>query len=296
MNEFTRLDLYAKIFQPPAVKFKDLKAVVTSRLSANLLPFDERTDFIRVTDETVLTPITVQVANSDLQFQNKDGVMHGVLDIFGEITSLGGHIVNTFEKSLVLDVPEHEFQQYQNHKSLYQEAIPLRPGRYKLSLVLKDDLNGHMGSEELGIVVPNFDEDKLTHSSLILADQILPLPTSQVGSGPFVIGGTKVRPSVNNTFTRDQRLGIYMQVYNLGIDDKTHKPSLDVRYEVEKDGKSLLDQPEDAANLKKASQQFTVVKTMGLEGLTPGKYTVQIKVTDNIKKQTVSPSATFEVR
>ena len=156
MNEFTRLDLYSKIFQPPAVKFKDLKAVVTSRLSANLLPFDARTDFIRVTDETVLTPITVQVANSDLQFQNKDGVMHGVLDIFGEITSLGGHIVNTFEKSLVLDVPEHEFQQYQTHKSVYQYTVPLKPGRYKLSLVLKDDLNGHMGSEELGIMVPNF--------------------------------------------------------------------------------------------------------------------------------------------
>ena len=296
MNEFTRLDLYAKIFQPPPVKFKDLKAVVTSRLSANLLPFDARTDFIRVTDETVLTPITVQVANSDLQFQNKDGVMHGVLDIYGEITSLGGHIVNTFEKSLVLDVPEHEFQQYQTHKSIYQEAIPLRPGRYKLSLVLKDDLNGHMGSEELGIIVPNFGEDKLTNSSLILADQILPLPTSQVGSGPFVIGGTKVRPSVNNTFTRDQKLGIYMQVYNLGIDDKTHKPSLDVRYRIEKDGKALLDQPEDAANLKKASQQFTVVKTMGLQALAPGKYTVQIQVTDNIKKQTISPSATFELR
>jgi len=297
MNEFTRLDLYAKIFQPPPVKFKDLKAVVTAKLSTNLLPFDARTDFIRVTDETVLTPITVQVSNGDLQFQNKEGVMHGVLDIFIEVTSLGGHIVNTYEKSLVLDVPEHEFQQYQGHKSLFQYAVPLKPGRYKLSLVLKDDLNGHMGSEELGIVVPSYAEDKgLMYSSLILADQITPLPTSQVGTGMFVIGGTKVRPSVNNTFTRDQRLGIYMQVYNLGVDDKTHKPSLDVRYEVAKDGKSLLDQPEDAVNLTKASQQFTVVKTMGLRGLAPGKYTVQIKITDNIKKQSVSPTATFEVR
>jgi len=296
LDEFSRLDLFSKIFQPPAVKFKDLKAVVTSKLSANLLPFDARTDFIRVTDETVLTPITVQVSNSDLQFQNKDGVMHGVLDIFGEITSLSGHIVNTFEKSLVLDVPEHEFQTYQSHKSIYQEAIPLKPGRYKLSLVMKDDLNGHMGSEELGIIVPAFGEEKLTHSSLILADQILPIPTSQVGSGPFVIGGTKVRPSVNNTFTRDQRLGIYMQVYNLTVDDKTHKPSLDVRYEVEKDGKALLDQSEDTANLKKASQQFTVIKTMGLRGLAPGKYTVQIKITDNLTKQTISPTASFELQ
>ena len=296
MNEFTRLDLYSKIFQPPAVKFKDMKAVVTSRITSNLLPFDERTDFIRVTNETVLTPITVQISNSDLQFQNKDGVMHGVLDIFGEITSLGGRRVNTFEKSLVLDVPEHEFQLYQSHKSVYQEVVPLKPGRYKLSIVLKDDLNGRTGSEELGFLVPTFSDDKLAYSSLILADQILPLPTSQVGTGPFVIGGTKVRPSVNNVFTREQSLGIYMQVYNLSVDDKTHKPSLDVRYEIEKDGKQLLDQPEDATDLKKASQQYTVIKTMGLKGLTPGKYSVQIKVTDNISKQTISPSATFEVR
>jgi len=297
MNEFTRLDLFAKIFQPPAVKFKDLKAVVTSRLSANLLPFDERTDFIKVTDETVLTPITVQINNSDLQFQNKEGVMHGVLDIYGEITSLGGKMVNTFERSLVLDVPEHEFQQYQTHKSIYQEPVPLRPGRYKLSLVVKDDLNGHMGSEELGLVVPSFTEEKgLTHSSLILADLIQPLPTAQVGSGPFVIGGTKVRPSVNNSFTHDQKLGIYMQVYNLGVDDKTHKPSLDVRYEISKDGKALLDQPEDPANIKKASQQFTVTKSMGLQSLPSGKYSVKITITDNIKKQSVSPSVSFELR
>jgi hypothetical protein len=222
--------------------------------------------------------------------------MHAVLDVFGEITSLGGHIVNTFEKSLVLDVPEHEFQQFQTRKSLYQENVPLKPGRYKLSLVLKDDLNGHMGSEELGITVPSFSEDKgLTASSLILADQIMPIPTNLVGTGMFTIGGTKVRPSVTNKFTRDQTLGIYMQVYNLGIDDKTKKPSLDVRYEVEKDGKTLLDKPEDADNLKKASQQYTVVKRMGLQPLAPGKYTVQIKITDNVKKQTISPSASFEV-
>ncbi len=295
-NEFTRLDLYSKIFQPPPVKFKDLKAVVTSRLSANLLPFDARTDFIRVTDETVLTPITIQVLNNDLQFQNKDGVMHGVLDVFGELTNMTGRIVNTFEKSLVLDVPESEFQLYQSHRSVYQQTVPLKPGRYKLSLVLKDDLNGHMGSEELGIIVPNFGDGNLSHSSLILADQIAPIPTSQVGSGPFVIGGTKVRPSVNNSFTRDQKLGIYMQIYNLGIDDKTHKPSLNVQYRIEKDGKPLVDQPEDPANLKKASQQFTVIKSMPLASLTPGKYTVHIDVTDNIKKQSFSPSASFELR
>jgi len=295
-NEFTRLDLYAKIFKPPAVKFKDLKAVVTSRLSAQLLPFDVRTDFIRVTEESVLTPVTIQVSNRDLQFDNKGGVMHAVLDVFGQLSTLGGRIASTFEDSMVLDVPENDFQRYVDRKSVYQKVVPLRPGQYKLSVVLKDDINGHMGSIELGIRVPRFSEEQLASSSLILADLIQPIPTAQVGTGPFVIGGTKVRPSVNQQFTREQSLGIYMQVYNLGVDPQTHRPSADIQYEILKDGKALLTQTEQAAKITNASQQITLQKTLPLKSLQPGKYTVQIKVTDKVKNQTVSPAASFELR
>jgi GWxTD domain-containing protein len=296
MNEFSRLDLYARIFKPPSVKFKDLRAVVTTRLSAQLLPFDVRTDFVRVTEDSVLTPVTIQMSNRDLQFENKGGVMHAVVDIFGQISTPGNRIVSTFEDAVVLDVPENDFQRYVDRKSVYQKVVPLRPGLYKLSVVVKDDINGHMGSIELGVRVPRFDEQQLASSSLILADLIQPLPTSQVGSGPFVIGGTKVRPSVNQQFTRDQNLGIYMQVYNLGLDPATHKPSADIQYDIIKDGKSLLSQTEQAAKITNAAQQVTLQKTMPLRSLQPGKYTVQIKVTDNVKNQTVAPAATFELR
>ena len=295
-NEFTRLDLYSRIFKPPEVKFKDLKAVVTSRLTAQLLPFDVRTHFIRVTEDTVLTPITVQVENRDVEFQNKGGVMHAVLDMFGQVTGLAGRVVGTFQDSVALDVPENEYQRYISKRSIYQKALPLRPGRYKLTVVVKDDINGHMGSMEVGIVVPKYPDDTLSTSSLILADQIQPLPTSQVGSGPFVIGGTKVRPSVKQSFTRDQNLGIYMQVYNLGLDAQTHKPSAEIEYDIAREGKSILNQTEDVAKMPNATQQLTLQKTMPLQQLQPGKYTVQIKVKDNVTKQTLAPSATFELR
>ena len=296
MNEFSRLDLFAKIFKPPEVKFKDLKAVVTSKLTAQLVPFDVRTDFIRVTEDSVLTPITIQVANRDLEFQNKDGVMHAVIDVFAQLSTLSGRIVNTIEEGVALDTPEHDFQAYVNRKSVYQKVVPLRPGRYKLSVVVKDDLNGHMGSLEQGIAVPRFEDDKLSNSSLILADLIQQIPTNQVGTGPFVIGGTKVRCSVNQTFTRDQNLGIYMQVYNLAVDPKTHKPSGAVEYAIMKDGKSILTKTEDTALIPNASQQITLEKVMPLKTLQPGRYTVEIKVTDNIKKQTISPTTAFELQ
>jgi GWxTD domain-containing protein len=295
MQEFTRLDLYAKIFKPPAVKFNDLKASVSHKITGDLLPFDVRTDFIRVTEDSVLTPITVQIANNELQFQNKDGVMHAVLDVYGQLTTLSGRYVNTFEKGVRLDVPEAEFQKYTDRKSIYQEVVPLRPGRYKLSIVLKDDSNGHMGALDLPVTVPHFDDDSLSHSSLILADLIQPLPQTQVGSGPFVIGSTKVRPSVNGNFTRDQKLGIYMQVYNLSLDPKTHKPSAEIEYDITKDGQQVWKSTEDAAKIANAAQQMTIERQMPLQPLQPGKYTVAIKVTDNISKQSVNPAASFEL-
>jgi len=295
MNEFTRLDLYAKIFQPPAIKFNDLRAVVTSRLSAQLLPMSVRTDYLKITDETVLTPITVQVPNREMQFVNKDGVMHAVLDIYGQLSTLGGRIADTFQDSVAVDVPQHDFQSYVNQKSVYQKAVYLRPGHYKLSIVVKDDQSGHMGSLNLGIVVPQYSDDKLSNSSLILADLIEPLPTNQVGSGPFVIGGTKVRPSVNQTFTQKQNLGIYMQVYNLGLDPKTHRPLADIDYRIMKDGKPVLNQTEAAANIKNAAEQLTIEKTLPVRLLQPGKYTLQIKITDKIKNQTDTQTASFQV-
>ena len=295
MNEFDRLDLYSRIFKPPSVKFNDLKASVTSRVSVQMLPFDVRTDFIRVTEDSVLTPITIQISNRELHFDNKGGVMHAVLDIFGEVTTPSGRRAASFEDALALDVPENDFQRYVDRKSVYQKVVPLRPGLYKLSVVLKDDIDGNMGSVDLSFRVPRIDEEHLGNSSLILADLIQPLPTSQVGTGPFVIGGTKVRPSVKHQFTRDQNLGIYMQVYNLGIDPTTHKPIADVNYEITRDGKSLLNTKEDVAKMVNASQQITLQKTMPLKALLPGKYTVQIVVKDNVKNQTLSPLVTFEL-
>jgi len=293
MEEFTQLDTYAKIFQPPAVKFNDLRAVVTHRITEQMLPFKVRVDYIRLTEDEVLVPITIQIADKDLEFQNKNGVMHATMDIFGQLSTLSGRVASTFENSLVLDVPKDEFSAYANHKSVYQKIVPLRPGRYKLTVVLKDDNSGHMGSTDIGEVVPDYPDGTLESSSLILADLIQQVPTTNVGTGPFVIGSTKVRPSVGDVFTRNQRLGIYMQVYNLGVNPKTHRPNAQIEYTLLKDGKNIFTSTENSDDIKNASSQLTIEKTMPLEPLTPGAYTVAIKVTDHIKNKSIAPTASF---
>jgi GWxTD domain-containing protein len=291
-DEFDRLDQYYKIFQAPEIK--DLKAVVTSKLSAQLLSFDVREDFIRVTEQSVMVPVTLQVANRDLQFTNLNGVMHAGLDIYGQISELGGKTVTSFSDRVALDVPQSEFQRFGDLTSAYQKSLPLRPGLYKLTVVVKDTQSGRAGSMEIGTRVPRYLDDQLSNSSLILADVVEPLPTLQVGTGQFVIGGMKVRPSVTHIFTRNQNLGLYLQVYNLGIDPVTHRPSVQVHYDIVKDGKTVVSKEQRTA-MGNASQKLILAETLPLKSLAPGKYTVTIIITDNVRKQTVTPSESFEL-
>ncbi len=296
LSQFERLDLYSKIFKPPAVKFGDLQAVVTSKLSGNLLPFQVRTDFVKITGDSVLTPITIQLANRDLQFEEKEGVMQAMVSIYGRLTTLGGRVAEVFEDALQLDVPASIFDKYVNKKSVYQKAVPLPPGRYKLSVIVKDEKSENMGTTDLVVPIRRYVEDVLSVSSLILATHIGPVPTSRVGTGSFVIGATKVRPAVDRKFTKNQDIGIFMQVYNLGLDEASGKSSAEIQYNLMSGGKTVLSSSEKVPeDYPQARQQITIQKTMPLKQLEPGKYSLEVKITDHVKTQTLKPSESFEV-
>src|SRR6266851_5354862 len=195
-KEFDRLEQFAKLNQAPAIKFKDLAEQVGHHITYNPMPFDVRVDFVRITSDMVLVPVTLQIRNRDITFANKEGVQHGVVNIFGRITTLSGKVVQTFEDPVVADVPAELLAREAEYSKIYSNSIPLRPGRYKLDVVVKDVNGDRMGTKSQGIIVPEFSDEKLTNSSLILADLVEPVPTNSIGTGMFVIGTTKVRPRV----------------------------------------------------------------------------------------------------
>lgn len=298
-NQFERLELLSKINRPPAVKFHDLEAVVTTKLSYNLLPFEMRSDFIKITNETVLTPITIQIDNKNLTYVDKDGIHQAVVNVFGRITGVNGRIAQTFEQVIDRRIPESDFQRELSGVSVFQKSFPMRPGLYKIDLVLKDVNSGNLGTYTTRLRIPSFNDEKLESSTLILADKIEKIPSKLVGSDQqFVIGSMKVRPSVNVTFDRQQNLGIYLQVYNLAVDEQTNRPSVQVEYTItnDKDKSQVLNYVETPEKVEGASSQMTIEKLMRLDSLKPGKYNVQIKISDNISKQTIVPTATFEVK
>ena len=304
-KEFDRLDQWAKLQQAPKVKFTDLEEAVNSKVILNPMPFDVRSDFVKVTSDTVLVPITIQMKNRDITFANKDGVQRGTVNIFARLSTLTGKIVQTFEDTVQVDVPAELLPRTAENASVYWKALPLRPGRYKLNIAIKDVNGDRKGLWSRSIIVPDFSDDKLSTSTLILADQMEPVPTKAIGTGSFVIGTMKVRPRVAPadgkpaTFKRDkdQKVNFWMQVYNLGVDEKTHKPSATFEYDITNlaTNKQIVQKVESTDTMGNVGDQVTLQKSIVAANLQPGTYKIEIKVNDNISKQTVDPSAVFAV-
>src|SRR5665213_632158 len=294
-NEFTRLEQFAKVQAPPPVKFKDLEAVVSSRILRNQITFDSRFDFMRITGDTILVPVTVQIQNKQMTFRDHDGVPSASLNLFGRISSMTGRVIQTFEDVIQRDFPDSLLEPSLKGFSIYQKAIPLRPGLYKLDLVIKDVNSGNVGVINTRLAVSPMSDDKLEASSLILADQMEPVSSKDVGVGQFVIGSTKVRPKLDAEFHADQALDIYLQFYNLKVDDKTHKNNVSLDFKITQNGQVVSHEVKTGEELQQNGEQITVQQTIQPKTLAPGKYKLDIQATDLVANQTVTRTADFSV-
>ncbi|HWS97150.1 MAG TPA: GWxTD domain-containing protein, partial [Candidatus Methylomirabilis sp.] len=303
-KQFDKLEQYALLNQAPKVKFKDLEEVVSHKINVNLMPFDIGTDFVRVTGDTVLVPVTIQVKNKDITFASKDGIQRGTVNIFGRVTGLTGKIAQTFEDTVQVDVPNDLLEKTQQHSSLYWKAIPLRPGRYRFDVVVKDINGDRVGTWSRGVQVPDFNEDKLASSSMILADHMEKVPAKSIGAGNFVIGQTKfayphLEPASGQpaSFKRDQRVNLWMQVYNLQPDEKTKRPSAKVEYEIVNvaTNQPVLHSSESTDTMGNLGDQMTLEKSLAITSFEPGIYRLTVKVDDNVSKQQITPSVRFAV-
>jgi GWxTD domain-containing protein len=305
-KQFDRIDMAAKLFAPPPIKFADLDAYITEHkiLSGPVFPFDVRTDFVKVTDSTVLVPITVQLRNRDITFVTKDGVSKGFVNILVKVTTLTHKVVQSQEDTVSVEQPSELLEKQLDRKSVYWKALPLLPGLYRLDIAIKDVNNpDHLGYYGRGFEVPTFHDEKLATSSLILGDEMNTVSSREIGAGTCVIGNTHICPRVTANaatpvnFKRSQELNFWMQVYNLGIDEATKSNSATVTYQIidTATGAVIFEKELASKDLGQHSDQLTVEKSLPMAGLQPGKYKVTIKINDTISKQEIAQSAPFVV-
>lgn len=308
-DSFDRIALGAAIMGPPPIKSrnKNLDAFITTSkvLPEQPLLFDVRTDYVKTTKGMILVPMTLQIRNRDITFTNKGGVAIGTVHILGQVSDLNHKPIQTyFEDTVDFQMPSESLERMRDNFSVYWKSLPLRPGLYNIDIAITDvNKPNHVGTWRRSINVPSYDDGKLATSSLILADQMEQVPSKDIGAGNFVIGDTKILPSVTTdpatpvTFHRQQSLNLWMQVYNLGIDHKSKQNDATIDYQIMDltTNESILQIQELTSKVNPDSDQVTLEKSLPLADLQPGEYQLSIKINDGVSKQQIAESASFVI-
>ncbi len=284
---FRRMEIITNLQRPPQVKFSDLAGVAggdSGILDNNPLEFDLRVDFFRQSDTQVIATFTVQTDNKEVSFKDVGGLQQAKLNIFGRITAVSGKRSGIFEDSVTTSATSVELADLRDKKSVYQKAVALTPGTYKVDVVVRDVTTGNRGFVNLGFTVPRYDEKKLSTSSMILASKLRSTTESDIG-GQFVIGNAKVIPNLSGTYKKGQEVGIYLQVYNAGIDQTTLRPAVDVEYVLTKGGKEVLRQAEDWSGLSDSGQRLTLARLLPTDLMTVGDYELNVVIRDRVSGQ-----------
>ncbi len=297
---FEKLDLLAKLSRPPRVKFNDLAALSESDLpkaTFDVLDFGILISFLRVTDNSVITSFTVQLENQDLVYKNVGGLQTATANIYAKVSSVAGRKAGQFEDVIMSSYAEEALSIAQQKSSAYQKNLVLPPGTYKIDMVVRDVVSGKTGVMKLGFVVPRYTEGELATSSLILATKLEPL-NGRMPTGQFVLGSMKVMPNASGIFKQDQTLGVYLQVYNVAIDQATLRPSVDIEYIVTQKDKQIMRIKEDGKSGlgQLSSQQITLARLVPIKDLKPGFYDLAVSITDHVSgKTTTTPKAPFQI-
>jgi GWxTD domain-containing protein len=295
-NPFTRLQLLADLNRPPAIRNKEMADLLgtNSTIEENPLNFELGVDYFRQSDERVITAFTVQTENKDLQFQDVGGIQTARMNIFGRITAVNGRRVGVFEDVVTATATAEELVEMKGRKSAYGKTVPLPPGTYRVDVVVRDVNSGATQIRRQGFTVPKYDPKQLATSTLVLATRLQSL-SDQPAVGQFTIGNLKVIPNLAATYHRGNPIGIYLQVYNAGIDQTTLRPSVDVDYVVTKGGKEIGKIVEDWRGMSDSGQRLTLAKLLTTERLSPGEYQITINIRDRVSGQSLSPSTKFTV-
>jgi GWxTD domain-containing protein len=296
-SPFRRLEVTAGLMRPPSVKFGDLLGVAggdSGVLDTNPLDFDLRIDFFRQSDDRVITAFTVQTTNKELTFEQIGGLESATMNIFGRITAVSGKRSGIFEDSVTATATTNELSDTQNRKSVYQKAVALTPGTYKVDVVVRDVKSGNKGLVNMGFVVPRYDEKKLSSSSMVLTSKLRATNERDIGQ-MFVIGGAKVIPNLSGNYKQGQEVGIYLQVYNAGIDQTTLRPAVDVDYILSKDGKEVHRQKEDWGGLSDSGQRLTLARLIPTSLMPVGEYEIKVQIKDRVGGQVIENKGKFTI-
>ncbi len=296
-RSFDRLKRYFDLRNGAAAAGARFREEVNTKIRYDQLPFDLRIDWFWGFGKSFLVPLTLEIANREVDFAPVAGsngdIQESKVDIYGSVEDLSGRLVQEFERDLRVGANAIERSQ---GKSVFQEILALDSGRYKLTVVVRDPATGKIGSSERLLLVP-VPPEGLFCSPLILARQISAGGLEEDFGRPFVTpSGLKIHPYPSaRVFSR--KVGLYLEVYGFQVDGSSGLPDLHVQALVtDSEGRQVFQEDlTESGAVRVSGERAAISKYLYLDTLPEGPLTLSVKAIDAISKSEVTTSTQIEL-
>jgi GWxTD domain-containing protein len=146
------IEIYVGPAPVPLVHFKDLEAMVVSRITRHQVQLSHRIEFAQATQATTLTRIFVDVPRNQQSSSSNSGKPFTEFEVFGRVSKPSGWVVDTFERRIFLEA--------QGSQADTEFHLALAPGAYRLAIVVRDSANGDTGTLYTALDVPPYERAK----------------------------------------------------------------------------------------------------------------------------------------
>ena len=211
-------------------KERHLEDAVTTERPFSDIPFLIATNFVRANTGQVFVPVSLKFTAADIPFEQKGKKTQGSFDFIGQVRGAKNSVVSAVRDTIRIDWDPQTFQKISLGDIQYQTGFYLKPGKYDLKFLLRENQTGKLSTFEQVLDVPDFSRQGLFISSIILSSRLEPinqksngvkkLATSSggpnAGSTPpdlLVVEGNRLVPSVAKVFSSSDHLYIIFQLY-----------------------------------------------------------------------------------
>lgn len=137
--------------RPREIRFKDLEALVVSRMVRNEVKFSQQIGYSAATHATTVARIDIQIP---CEARTLDGQTAVEYPLFVRVSKPSGWVVATSE--LTADVAMHDKSDSKLTLTAHLD-VPVAPGRYQLAIATKKSTNGDAGVFLTQIDVPRYE-------------------------------------------------------------------------------------------------------------------------------------------
>lgn len=291
---FNQMEILAEAMKNPFESEKEFQEIITTQVTYNLIPLKYDLFCLKGTEKTTYIPVVIEIPYSKLSNKKIEDKYYYSLTLMVNLRNRIGQ--NLFQKSRDINFNHSPTELPSLEDEIYriQTVLFLEPGDYKIYLLILDNFSGKIGSSQQEISVRKFGMDELALSDIILSRGKYDAKGKKLESTERSLLKREIFLDITKIFKSGQELNIYFEIYNLSLNHETGLNNFRVEYFFLRNGKLLAQVPypkSDQTNQKDCRVQTS----LKLRNFKSGEYVLQVKVTDENLRKSITKEIQFQI-